>query len=203
MEIGERIRQLRLHKRMTQGELIDGISSISYLSRVENGNAKPSQAFIKSIAPRLGVKPEDLLDRQITNAEQRISDIYFQFQKEKNLNDEDLSFIRLNSTEMYSTHVYLQIYIMIIYYYCKIDIDLEEAYHMYKLSLKFIPDQVESALAEEFFYYYRVCGVLFFNKQDYIKANHYHVLGEELLDYVDDRLEVANFYPNMSMVKQR
>ena len=55
MYIGERIRQLRLHKKLTQGELVDGICSITYLSRVENNQIKPSYNCLSKIAYRLGV----------------------------------------------------------------------------------------------------------------------------------------------------
>ncbi|CAI8963089.1 hypothetical protein KOY_03396 [Bacillus cereus VDM021] len=34
MQIGERIRQIRIHKGLTQGEFLSGICSVAYLSRI-------------------------------------------------------------------------------------------------------------------------------------------------------------------------
>ncbi|SDY37292.1 helix-turn-helix domain-containing protein [Thermoactinomyces sp. DSM 45892] len=203
MVVGDRIRQLRLHKRMTQSELVGGLTSIAYLSRVENGNTKPSLKFICSIAPKLGVKVEDLIEQQgAADAERRIGRIYCQFQKEKNITDEDLSFLRLNATDLYPTSVHLKVYTILIYYSSKLNIDLEEAYRVYELSKRFISEQVESGLEEEFFYYYRACGAMYFRKQNYMKASYYDGLREELLAHVTDRREIANFYLDMSITKQ-
>ncbi|SFX30670.1 Helix-turn-helix domain-containing protein [Thermoactinomyces sp. DSM 45891] len=202
MVVGDRIRQLRLHKGMTQGELVGGITSVAYLSRVENGNTKPSQNFISSVAPKLGVKVEDLMERRAEGVGQRVGEIYRQFQQEKNIIEEDLSFLRLNATDLYPTCVHLKVYSILIYYYSKLKIDLEEAYRIYELSQRFISEQVESGLEEEFFYYYRACGAMFFNKQNYMKASHYDDLREELLVYVTNRKEIANFYLDRSVTKQ-
>ncbi|PEE37161.1 hypothetical protein COL91_20105 [Bacillus pseudomycoides] len=38
MQIGERIRQIRIHKGLTQGELVSGICSVAYLSRILKTN---------------------------------------------------------------------------------------------------------------------------------------------------------------------
>ncbi|TCP70268.1 helix-turn-helix domain-containing protein [Baia soyae] len=202
MVVGDRIRQLRLHKGMTQGELVGGITSVAYLSRVENGNTKPSQNFISSVAPKLGVKVEDLMERRADDVEQRVGEIYRQFQQKKNIIEEDLSFLRLNATDLYPTSVHLKVYTILTYYYSKLNVDLEEAYRIYELSQRFISEQVESGLEEEFFYYYRACGAMFFNKQNYMKASHYDDLREELLGYVTNRKEVANFYLDRSVTKQ-
>ena len=45
MEIGERIRQIRIHKGLTQTDLIKGICSNTYISKIESGKSKPSYSF--------------------------------------------------------------------------------------------------------------------------------------------------------------
>ncbi|CAI8720604.1 hypothetical protein EMIT019CA3_140030 [Bacillus pseudomycoides] len=55
MKIGEKIRQIRIHREMTQGELVNGICSIPYLSRVENGTAKPSHSFLEKVSAKLDI----------------------------------------------------------------------------------------------------------------------------------------------------
>ena len=47
MNIGERIRQIRIHKEFTQGSSIR-VCSITYLSRIENGQIKPSNSVLKN-----------------------------------------------------------------------------------------------------------------------------------------------------------
>ncbi|EOP64459.1 hypothetical protein IIQ_03663 [Bacillus cereus VD118] len=55
MNIGERIRQIRIHKEFTQGELVSEICSITYLSRIENGQIKPSVSFLEKVAKKMEV----------------------------------------------------------------------------------------------------------------------------------------------------
>lgn len=52
--IGDQIRNLRLMKKMTQGQLIEDIASITYLSKVENNQTNPTKQFIAKIAERIG-----------------------------------------------------------------------------------------------------------------------------------------------------
>ncbi|MCU4788208.1 helix-turn-helix domain-containing protein, partial [Bacillus cereus] len=56
MEIGERIRHVRMQKGLTQGELVSGICSITYLSRIESGKITPSSSFIQKVSKKLEVK---------------------------------------------------------------------------------------------------------------------------------------------------
>lgn len=62
MEIGERIRQVRMHKGLTQGELVSGVCSITYLSRIESGKIKPSSSFLIKVSKKLGVNCDFLID---------------------------------------------------------------------------------------------------------------------------------------------
>ena len=61
MQIGEKIKRLRVAKLMTQSELVGGEITRNMLSRIENGAAQPSMATIKYIAERLNVSPGFLL----------------------------------------------------------------------------------------------------------------------------------------------
>ena len=61
MEIGEKIKSLRLAKRMTQSELAGAEITRNMLSRIENGAALPSLGTILYLAERLGVPAGYLL----------------------------------------------------------------------------------------------------------------------------------------------
>lgn len=61
MNIGEKIRELRLAKLMTQSELVGGHMTRNMLSCIENGTANPSLSTILYIANRLNVPAGFLL----------------------------------------------------------------------------------------------------------------------------------------------
>ncbi|WP_261134166.1 helix-turn-helix domain-containing protein [Bacillus sp. Marseille-Q3570] len=64
--IGQRIRYYRKTKSLTQEELARGICSVSYLSKIENGDAKSSEDVIELLCERLGISPtEEQLDVNI------------------------------------------------------------------------------------------------------------------------------------------
>ncbi|WP_349409216.1 helix-turn-helix domain-containing protein [Pseudalkalibacillus sp. SCS-8] len=57
--IGQRIRYYRKTNGLTQEELARGICSVSYLSKIENGDAKSSEDVIELLCERLGISPKD------------------------------------------------------------------------------------------------------------------------------------------------
>ncbi|SDW81254.1 DNA-binding transcriptional regulator, XRE-family HTH domain [Marininema mesophilum] len=201
MEIGEKIRQLRIHKKMTQGQLVDGISSITYLSRIENGNIKPSQAFIQSIAPRLGVQIEDLWGNNEESINRRIITIAKEFRKKQILTEEELSFLSLQANEIHSLEIYLNIYTTLIDYYLKSNEDIDGAWRTYQLATKFIPRELNESLLKEFYYYYVVCGNLFYFRQDFFMANQFYSSAEQFVELFNDPVEEARLSYNLSLVK--
>ncbi|WP_139492070.1 helix-turn-helix transcriptional regulator [Brevibacillus dissolubilis] len=201
MEIGERIRQLRIHKKMKQIELVDGISSITYLSRIENNQIKPSMKFLQQIAERLGVEIDYLLNMESSDYRDKIKDIVTEYRITQTINDEDLMFLKLHSLEMHTTEVYLKIYATLIRYFVDRS-DLKEAREMYDLSNRFVPEIREKDLHEDFFFYYMSCGHLFYHAQDYIHANKYFTWAESVSD-VASELELGKMFYNISITKQK
>lgn len=61
MNIGKKIKKIRVEKLMTQSELSNGIVTRNMLSQIENGTAQPSLSTIISISKRLGVPAGYLL----------------------------------------------------------------------------------------------------------------------------------------------
>ncbi|UKS57109.1 helix-turn-helix domain-containing protein [Exiguobacterium acetylicum] len=59
--LGERIKQIRKQKKMTQTDVATGIITKSMLSMVENGKATPSLPALQAIAQRLQVTVEELM----------------------------------------------------------------------------------------------------------------------------------------------
>lgn len=64
MEIGEKIRSLRLYKKMTQAELAGDQITRNMLSLIENGSALPSIPTVMYLSDRLGVPVGVLLSRE-------------------------------------------------------------------------------------------------------------------------------------------
>lgn len=62
MKIGERIRDIRISKGMTQAALADAIHvSSSFLCRIENDSSIPSIDYVCVIAEALDVTPQEIL----------------------------------------------------------------------------------------------------------------------------------------------
>mgnify|MGYP000933793972 CR=1 FL=1 len=59
--LGERIKQIRKQKKMTQTDVATGIITKSMLSMIENGKATPSLPALQAIARRLQVTVEELM----------------------------------------------------------------------------------------------------------------------------------------------
>ena len=56
MQIGDKLRQLRIYKGLSQASLAEGICSTAYLSKVENGKTTPSASFLEKITMKLEVE---------------------------------------------------------------------------------------------------------------------------------------------------
>ncbi|ANX10623.1 hypothetical protein ABE41_001090 [Fictibacillus arsenicus] len=63
--VGQRIRYYRKTKGLTQEELAQGICSVSYLSKIEKGDAKSSEEVINMLCDRLGISPEDVDESKV------------------------------------------------------------------------------------------------------------------------------------------
>jgi HTH-type transcriptional regulator, quorum sensing regulator NprR len=200
MHIGEKIRQIRMMKKMKQSELVEGICSIAYLSRVENGKSKPSAQFIRAVCQKLGIAPEDISDDQSNKKKQRITNIINQYKKTRILNETDEYLLKLALFESHLLDTLINIYTILIRHYLA-DNKINEAQHIFQLSQQSIPDEAPPDLAVEFFYYYLNCGNIFFATQDYIKATDYYERAERLSRWVGDKdLAILNY--NLSLVKQ-
>ncbi|MBL0387672.1 helix-turn-helix transcriptional regulator [Tumebacillus sp. ITR2] len=67
--IGERVRELRTTRNLTQGELAEGLCTSSMISQIETGKARPSYHMLSEIAARLEVSMEFLVEDAQPNQE--------------------------------------------------------------------------------------------------------------------------------------
>ncbi|HEO8418234.1 anaerobic benzoate catabolism transcriptional regulator [Mycobacteroides abscessus subsp. abscessus] len=196
--VGERIRQLRIHKQLTQKELTEGICSITYLSRIENGQINPSAEFLRKVSKRLGY---DLTELSSPNRDEKTWRIVENYKQNGEITEEELSYLHIQTLELNSTKINLDICGVLLKYYTTKG-EIEQARSIYNLSKRFISGDMSVELEEEYFYYFLACGNFFYYLQDFTLANHYYSKGESLL-LDKENLEAAKLYYNLSLVKQR
>ncbi|EOP62774.1 hypothetical protein IIW_03703 [Bacillus cereus VD136] len=201
MKIGEKIRQIRIHREMTQGELVNGICSIPYLSRVENGTAKPSHSFLEKVSAKLNISLDYLMEQNSTNFEKDITTITTKYKKANVLTESEISFLELHTREMHPLPILLKTFGILLHYYVRTSAP-KKANSIYQQAINLIPNRPNQLFAEDFSYYYIACGNYFYMKQDFIKTNEYYEQANQLLT-MEENLQRANLYYNMSLVKQR
>ncbi|MGM2835325.1 helix-turn-helix domain-containing protein, partial [Bacillus cereus group sp. Bce025] len=119
MNIGERIRQIRIHKEFTQGEVVSGVCSITYLSRIENGQIKPSNSVLKKIAKNLDIDYNFLVGADYEDIEAKILEICNRYKNDNVINSKDLSSLELYVRDTDSILLLLKAYGVLIYYHSR------------------------------------------------------------------------------------
>jgi transcriptional regulator with XRE-family HTH domain len=73
--IGRKIRDIRLHKSMSQADICVGICTKSMISQIENGRVSPSLDLLEKICERLGISVSDLYrsDEKDTEIDKRLT----------------------------------------------------------------------------------------------------------------------------------
>lgn len=201
MKLGDRIRSMREFRKMTQGELVKGISSIAYISKVENNKTKPTEQFLKKISLRLMVDPLVLQQSNVEGFEEQLERIYRSYWTKDTITDEEITLLRFQCDEEHTNRVNLMMYsILIRYYYLKSD--LKEAKRLYTLSNYLIFEEDPSISHDLYFYYFFSCGVLYYELQDLIQANQYYFKAHMYASNMGERNK-ARLYYNMSLVNQK
>ncbi|MGG0649662.1 WecB/TagA/CpsF family glycosyltransferase [Bacillus mycoides] len=198
MEIGERIRQVRMHKGLTQGELVSEICSVTYLSRIESGKIKPSSSFLKQVSKKLGVDCDFLIDGNYEEIKLTILEICNKYKKDKSITEAELSLLELYVREVDSIPLLLKVYGVLIYYHARQE-NLLCVKSLVDQASRMIPSQVEMQDPEDYIYYLKARGFYFYNKQDYIAAHDIYVQAESLLG-VEETEQHAHIYYNLCLV---
>ncbi|CAM4166197.1 hypothetical protein BAAL111456_18950 [Bacillus albus] len=155
MEIGERIRHVRMHKGLSQRELVSEICSITYLSRIESGKIKPSSSFIKKVSKKLDVDSYYLINGNYEEIKITIFKICNKYKKDKSITEADLSLLELYVREVDSIPLLLKGYGVLIYYHARQKNMLYVKSLIDQASLM-IPSQVETQDLEDYIYYLKL-----------------------------------------------
>jgi len=199
MQIGERIRQIRIHKGLTQGELVSGICSIAYLSRIENGQVKPSSSFLKKVSQKLDVDCAFLIEGQNEGVESNILKICEKYKQDESISETELSSLELYVRDTDSMPLLLKVYGVLIYYHAR-NYKLIYVASLVDQASQVIPDQIETQDMEDYIYYLMAKGLYFFNKEDYVTAFEIYKKIENMLG-PEETVQHAHIYYNISQLR--
>lgn len=200
MNIGERIRQIRIHKEFTQGELVSGICSITYLSRIENGQIKPSASFLEKAAKKLEVDYNFLVDADYEDIEPKLLEICNKYKNDNIISEKDLSSLELYVRDIDSILLLLKAYGVLMYYHSRNN-NLLHVEPIVNQASQVIPNQIDSEYTEDYIYYLMARGHYFYNKQDYMAAHEIYVKAESLLG-LEETIQHARIYYNLCHVNK-
>ncbi|RFU60857.1 helix-turn-helix transcriptional regulator [Peribacillus glennii] len=200
IEIGKRIRTIRLVKKMNQAELVNGHFSLTYLSRVENQRIKPSDNFIQWVSERLQV-PVNLIVNANSDLCLKEIDRLIEKGMQQEFTEEELLFLQLEAQEVHEVIDYIKIYWLLLKYYLDQKHDFSKAREIVEKSKIHIPEYVDQISHASIFHYYMSCGMVCFQAQDYGKAHQYYLLCEAFIDLVD-RADMAKYYHKLSQAKR-
>lgn len=201
MKIGDRIRSLRLVKKMTQGQLIEGIASITYLSKVENNQTQPTDNFIKKIAERLNIAPSLLLEQMPDEFTKKLENIYDHYWKHDILSEENLALLQVQVNETHVNRSFLMIFTTLIRYYF-VGFRLYDAKLIFEQSTNLINAYDSSVEERLYFNYYLICGKLLMDLHMPSQANEYLLRCESYIAGADDQ-DRAKLYFSLSIVNQQ
>ncbi|WP_408009043.1 helix-turn-helix domain-containing protein [Pseudalkalibacillus sp. A8] len=193
--IGQRIRYYRKTKGLTQEELARGICSVSYLSKIENGDAKSSEDVIELLCERLGISAtEEQLDVNLLGLlnEWNYLIILRKFEEAKDLHEkikEYLPFIEdpalLNRYDLYLIRYYL------------VHNDLKNAKKLLNKVEKLQENTSDSSLS---FYYYYIKGYYAYFNSNYAEALKFFGKAEPFLQQTPfNQIEIGVFYYSVAL----
>ncbi|MCT1902407.1 helix-turn-helix domain-containing protein [Oceanobacillus sojae] len=61
MDLGQKLKFLRNKQKSRQQEIVEGICSVSYYSKIENGNVVPNEEILQLLARRFGISIQELV----------------------------------------------------------------------------------------------------------------------------------------------
>lgn len=200
MNVGERIRQIRIHKEFTQGELVSGICSITYLSRIENGQIKPSASFLEKVAKKMEVDYNFLVGTDHEDIEPKLLEICNRYKNDNIISEKDLSSLELYVRDIDSILLLLKAYGVLMYYHSRNN-NLLHVEPIVNQASQVIPNQIDPQYTEDFIYYLMARGHYFYNKQDYMAAHEIYVKAESLLG-LEETIQHARIYYNLCHVNK-
>lgn len=202
MQVGDKLRQLRIYKGLSQAELAEGICSTAYLSKVENCKTSPSSNFIEKITKKLEVEPSVFSTDKSIYYTKLIHQLEGKVKQQEELNEKDVSTLYLALYETLSMDLHVKVFNLLMRYYIKNKYH-SEAQKLYELCEKMLPMETELIVedAHDIFSFYNLLGNYFYMQQQFHSADYYYTKAKDSGE--KSRLELAKIFFNLSLTKQR
>ncbi|MFC4321612.1 helix-turn-helix domain-containing protein [Litchfieldia salsa] len=194
MNIGNRIKLERIQQNMTQAQLSKGIISISYLSKIENGQTNASREVLEMLCERLGLP---LTEEQETELIKELKVWYFKIAR-KNVSESTALYSKYKSIFEEKNDTIAMIYFRLfeIRYLFLIN-DMEQA----KVQIQKI-EQVQDLFDRDMnYYFYKFSGLYCYLTGQYPIAKQQYQLTEKLLinSNLYQKWEEADLYYSMGL----
>ena len=202
MQVGDKLRQLRIYKGLSQAELAEGICSTAYLSKVENCKTSPSSNFLEKITKKLEVEPSVFSTDKSIYYTKLIGQLEEKVKHQEELSEKDVSALYLALYETLSMDLHVKVFNLLMRHYIKHK-QHADAQKLYDLCEKMIPMETGLILEDphDIFTFYNLLGNYFYMQQQFRSADYYYTKAK---DYGEkSRLELARIFFNLSLTKQR
>ena len=201
MQIGDKLRQLRIYKGLSQASLAEGICSTAYLSKVENGKTTPSASFLEKITIKLEVEPFVFGTQKALYYKNLIKQLEEKMQLEE-FTEKEISTLYLALYETLSMDLQVKVFNLLMHYYIQKKM-YSDAQKLYELCEKIIPLETELILEDkqDIFTFYNLLGNYFYMQQQYHSADYYYTKAKDCGH--KSRLQLAKIFFNLSLTKQR
>ena len=202
MQVGDKLRQLRIYKGLSQAELAEGICSTAYLSKVENCKTSPSSNFLEKITKKLEVEPSVFSTDKSIYYTKLIRQLEEKVKRQEELSEKEVSTLYLALYETLSMDLHVKVFNLLMRHYIK-NMHQLEAQKLYELCEKMIPMEAELSLedAHDVFSFYNLLGNYFYIQQQFRSADYYYTKAKDHGSKSD--LELAKTFYNLSLTKQR
>ncbi|MYL39811.1 helix-turn-helix transcriptional regulator [Halobacillus litoralis] len=207
ISVGERIRHLRIHRQMSQSELVEGICSVPYLSRIENGKTNPSNQFLKKVSLKLNVNFEMFNNQNNDNFQKEIKTILSKIEEENSsLSKNEEALLKMALIEFIPPQLLIRVFTSLLENSVRKKA-MNEADTIYGSYFKLIDatNALELTDPKEQAIYYRLhsaLGKYFYTKQDFNKSDYHYSISETLIPDKKS-IDSAKLFYNISLVKQR
>jgi HTH-type transcriptional regulator, quorum sensing regulator NprR len=174
MHLGEKIRYFRKVKNLSQQELAAGICSIPYLSKIENGVAKPSDEIQQHLAARLEIRLESMNENEII--QKYVNLFYSLYQRDYESAEHKFQMLTDSLSQSIDEEILHKIFKSI---YLLLAKDETQEVQVLLNEVAYIDSVMDG---EKAFYYFLVRGQLSFFLNEFEDAFHYFLRAEKQLE---------------------
>ncbi|WP_306465040.1 MULTISPECIES: helix-turn-helix domain-containing protein [Virgibacillus] len=197
IEIGPFIKLQRTKQEMTQGDLAEGIVSLSYLSKIENKKTEASPEIIQLLCNRLGIELSDGVD---SNLEEKCKQWY------------EMLYDVYDKTKIIATYKELQ---------GMMDKSLNDSllmFEIHKIRYYLVLRQIDKALSKinelnemassfnitQHYYWCKFKGNYYSHTGEFNQAMHLYKIAEDKINQIDiDETEIADLHYTISVTNSK